>query len=53
MCIRDRNVIIEGIFNPSIETNGIGIVSARYKVINELLTKKRVLNFSIISEESF
>ena len=41
---------MEGIFNLSIETNGIGIVSARYKETNELLTKKRVLNFSIISK---
>ncbi len=36
-------------FNLSIDINGIGIVSAKYKVINELFTKKRVLNFSIIS----
>tara|TARA_B000000557_G_C20713211_1_gene416827 strand:- start:726 stop:857 length:132 start_codon:yes stop_codon:yes gene_type:complete len=35
-------------FNLSIEINGIGIVSARYREINELFTKKRVLNFSII-----
>ena len=35
-------------FNVSIEINGIGIVSAKYKEIKELFTKKRVLNFSII-----
>ena len=29
------------------ETNGIGIVSAKYNVIKELFTKKRVLNFFI------
>ena len=48
-----KNVIKEGIFNLSIETNGIGIVSARYKETNELFTKKRVLNFSVISKEGF
>ena len=32
--------MIEGSFNLSIEINGIGIVSARYKETNELLTKK-------------
>ena len=40
-------------FNVSIEINGIGIVSAKYKEIKELFTKKRVLNFSIMSEASF
>ena len=45
--------MIEGIFNLSIEINGIGIVSARYKETNELFTKKRVLNFSIITEGFF
>ncbi len=39
---------MEKIFNLSIEINGIGIVSAKYKEIKELFTKKRVLNFSII-----
>ena len=38
---------MEKIFNLSIEINGIGIVSAKYKEIKELFTKK-VLNFSII-----
>ena len=42
------NVKIEKIFKFSFEINGIGIVSAKYKVIKELLTKKRDLNFSII-----
>ena len=42
------NEIIEGIFNFSIEMNGIGIVSAKYKEINELFTERRVLNFSFI-----
>ena len=48
-----KNAIKEMIFNLSIEINGMGIVSDKYKEINELLTKKRVLNFSIISEGSF
>ena len=39
---------MENILNLSIETKGIGIVSAKYKEIKELFTKKRVLNFSII-----
>ena len=43
-----KNAIVEGILNLSIEINGIGIVSAKYNVTSELLTKKRVLNFSII-----
>ena len=41
-------VIIENIFNFSLEINGIGNVSAKYNEIKELLTKKRVLNFSTI-----
>ena len=45
--------MIDKIFKLSIEINGIGIVSAKYKVIKELYTKKRVLNFSIISAGSF
>ena len=40
---------IERILNFSIEINGNGIVSARYKEINQHLTKKSDLNFSIIS----
>ena len=40
-------------FNLSIEINGMGIVSAKYKEIKELFTKKRVLNFSIICKETF
>ena len=47
------NTKIEKIFNLSIEITGIGIVRAKYKEIKELFTKKRVLNFSIISEGSF
>jgi hypothetical protein len=43
-----KNVIIDRTFNLSVEMNGIGIVSAKYKEINELFTKKRVLNFFII-----
>tara|TARA_B100000073_G_scaffold209642_1_gene173965 strand:- start:529 stop:687 length:159 start_codon:yes stop_codon:yes gene_type:complete len=43
-----KNAIKEMIFNLSIEINGMGIVSDKYKEINELLTIKRVLNFSII-----
>jgi len=39
---------MEKIFNLSMAINGIGIVSAKYKEIKELFTKKRVLNFSII-----
>jgi len=39
---------MENIFNLSIDINGMGIVSAKYKEIKELFTKKRVLNFSII-----
>ena len=42
------NTKIEKIFSLSIEIKGIGIVSAKYKEIKELFTKKRVLNFSII-----
>ena len=42
------NKIVERILNFSIDINGIGIVSAKYKEINELLTEKSVLNFSII-----
>ena len=42
------NTKVERILNFSIDMNGIGIVSAKYKEINELLTEKRVLNFSII-----
>ena len=41
------------ILNSSTDKNGIGIVSAKYKEINELFTKKRVLNFSIIPQRSF
>ena len=33
-------VIIDSIFNSSLATNGIGIVSAKYREIKELLTKK-------------
>jgi len=44
--------MVEGILNISSEMNGIGIVSAKYKEIKELFTKKRVLYFSIISENS-
>ena len=44
---------MEGTLNLSIDINGIGIVRANYKEIKELFTKKRVLNFSIISEGSF
>jgi hypothetical protein len=40
---------IDIFFNLSIEINGMGIVSARYREIKELFTKKRVLNFSIIT----
>ena len=40
-------------FNLSIEINGIGIVSAKYKEIKELFTKNRVLNFSVIYKETF
>ena len=47
------NAVIDGIFNLSIDMNGMGMVSAKYREINELFTKKRVLNFSIISEGSF
>ena len=36
------------IFNLSIDMKGRGIVSAKYKEIKEIFTKKRVLNFSII-----
>ena len=32
-----KNVIIEGIFKFSIEMNGIGIVSAKYNEIKEIL----------------
>ena len=42
---------MDGIFNLSIDINGMGIVSAKYKEIKELFTKKRVLNFSIIWQE--
>ena len=42
---------MERYFNLPIEINGIGIVSAKYKEIKELFTKKRVLNFSIIYKE--
>ena len=38
----------EGVFNFSLAINGIGIVRAKYKEINELFTEKSVLNFSII-----
>ena len=47
------NKIVEGIFKLSIEMNGIGIVSAKYKEINELFTRRRVLNFSIIFQKIF
>ena len=40
--------IIDNIFKFLLEIKGIGIVSAKYNEIKELLTKKRVLNFSII-----
>jgi len=46
-------VQIEGIFNLSMAINGMGIVRAKYREINELLTKNRVLNFSIIFYEPF
>jgi hypothetical protein len=39
---------MEIIFNSFIEIKGMGRVSAKYRVINELLTKKSVLNFFII-----
>ena len=39
---------MEKIFNLSIEIKGIGIVSAKYKEIKELFTKKSVLNFSTL-----
>ena len=42
------NVVIEIILNLSIDIKGMGIVSARYREIKEIFTKKRVLNFSII-----
>jgi len=42
-----KKAIEDMIFNLSIEINGMGIVSDKYKEINELLTIKRVLNFSI------
>ena len=42
------NDIEEYTFKLSIEIYGIGIVRAKYRQINELFTKKRVLNFSII-----
>ncbi len=45
-------ITIEVILNFSIEMNGKGIVSAKQREINELFTKKIVLNFSIIAEES-
>ena len=35
------NANMEKIFNLSIEINGIGIVSAKYKEIKELFTKKK------------
>ena len=44
---------IESIFNFSLERNGIGMVSAKYKLIRELFTTKRVLNFSIIFLKDF
>jgi len=44
-----KNITIEIFLKLPIEINGIGIVSAMYSEINELLTKKRVLNFSFIS----
>ena len=50
--IKKRPEIIknkENIFKLLIEMNGRGIVSAKYKEINELFTTRRVLNFSIIS----
>jgi hypothetical protein len=47
------NVIVEGIFKLSVEMRGIGIVSAKYKEINELFTGRRVLNFSIIFQKIF
>ena len=43
------NEIKEMIFNLSIEINGMGIVSAKYREINELFTKNSVLNFSVIN----
>ena len=46
--LAEINAVIDGIFNSSIEINGIGIVSAKYKEIKELFTERRVLNFSII-----
>tara|TARA_Y100000813_G_C23909840_1_gene233769 strand:+ start:233 stop:409 length:177 start_codon:yes stop_codon:yes gene_type:complete len=47
------NAIMEKNFNLSIEMNGIGTVSAKYKEIKELFTKKRVLNLSNISIKPF
>ena len=47
------NVNIEGILNLSSDIKGIGIVSAKYKEIKELFTKKSVLNFYIIFVEPF
>ena len=38
----------EGIFNCSLEINGIGTVRAMYKEIKELFTAKSILNFSFI-----
>ena len=43
-----KNAMIEGILYFSTEIKGKGIVSARYKEINELFTEKRVLNFFTI-----
>ena len=45
---KKTKVNIESIFKFSLEINGIGSVSAKYNEIKELLTKKRVLNFSVI-----
>jgi hypothetical protein len=44
---------MEKFFKLSIAINGIGIVSAKYKEIKELFTKKRVSNFSIICYKPF
>ena len=44
---------MEGTLNLSIDIKGMGIVSAKYREIKELFTKKRVLNFSIIFLEPF
>ena len=41
---------METVLYLSIEINGIGIVSAKYKEIKALFTKKRFLNFFYVNE---